>query len=121
MARCSHAPPTPTPPLISQARPVPVIVVGGGAALAGDALPGASVVVRPEHAAVANAVGAALSQVAFACQIPLKHLHTHARFLGLTTAAPNSGASIVNRRPCRSLPQSGVWHLRWHSAARRRR
>ena len=41
---------------------VPVIVVGGGAALCGDVLPGVSTVVRPEHADVANAVGAAIPQ-----------------------------------------------------------
>ncbi|CAL5220079.1 g2030 [Coccomyxa viridis] len=42
---------------------MPVIVVGGGAALCGDTLPGASEVIRPQHADVANAVGAAIAQV----------------------------------------------------------
>ncbi len=42
---------------------VPVIVVGGAAALCGDYLAGASAVIRPEHADVANAVGAAIPQV----------------------------------------------------------
>lgn len=38
-------------------------MVGGGASLCGYSLAGASVVLRPPHAAVANAVGAACSQV----------------------------------------------------------
>ncbi|KAK9820469.1 hypothetical protein WJX72_010677 [[Myrmecia] bisecta] len=42
---------------------VPVIVVGGGAALCGDSLPGAAQVSRPPHAEVANAIGAAIPQV----------------------------------------------------------
>jgi len=41
---------------------VPVIVVGGAAALCGDVLPGVFTVVRPQHADVANAVGAAIPQ-----------------------------------------------------------
>ena len=40
-----------------------MIVVGGGAQLCGDRLAGASRLVRPHHAAVANAVGAAIAQV----------------------------------------------------------
>jgi N-methylhydantoinase A/oxoprolinase/acetone carboxylase beta subunit len=42
---------------------LPVVVVGGGSFLVPDALEGASRVVRPEHYAVANAMGAALAQV----------------------------------------------------------
>jgi N-methylhydantoinase A/oxoprolinase/acetone carboxylase beta subunit len=42
---------------------VPVVLVGGGHVLVGPHLAGASTVVRPEHAAVANAVGAAIAQV----------------------------------------------------------
>lgn len=41
---------------------VPVIVVGGGASLCANELKGASTVVRPKHAAVANAMGAAVPQ-----------------------------------------------------------
>ena len=41
----------------------PVILVGGGNILLGDALVGASAVLRPEHAGVANAIGAAIAQV----------------------------------------------------------
>lgn len=39
-----------------------MVVVGGGAALCGEALQGASRIIRPKHASVANAVGAATPQ-----------------------------------------------------------
>ena len=42
---------------------VPVVLVGGGSVLLGDQLSGASRVLRPEHAGVANAIGAAIAQV----------------------------------------------------------
>jgi N-methylhydantoinase A/oxoprolinase/acetone carboxylase beta subunit len=42
---------------------VPVIAVGGGSILAPDRLPGASAILRPEHADCANAIGAAIAQV----------------------------------------------------------
>jgi N-methylhydantoinase A/oxoprolinase/acetone carboxylase beta subunit len=42
---------------------VPVVLVGGGSVLVDRNLKGASQVVQPEHAAVANAVGAAIAQV----------------------------------------------------------
>ncbi len=42
---------------------VPVVLVGGGSVLLGDSLAGASMVLRPEHADVANAIGAAIAQV----------------------------------------------------------
>ncbi len=41
---------------------VPIVVVGGGACLCGDSLEGASSLIRPPFAAVANAVGAAIPQ-----------------------------------------------------------
>ena len=47
----------------TSAHDVPVILVGGGNILVGDALAGASCVLRPEHAEVANAIGAAIAQV----------------------------------------------------------
>jgi N-methylhydantoinase A/oxoprolinase/acetone carboxylase beta subunit len=43
--------------------PIPVVVVGGGSVLLGDSLPGASRLIRPDHFAVANAIGAAIAQV----------------------------------------------------------
>ncbi len=42
---------------------VPVILVGGGIILVGDRLNGVSELHRPEHASVANAIGAAIAQV----------------------------------------------------------
>jgi N-methylhydantoinase A/oxoprolinase/acetone carboxylase beta subunit len=42
---------------------IPVVVVGGGSILLGDTLPGASQLVKPEHFAVANAIGAAIAQI----------------------------------------------------------
>ncbi|MGH3937831.1 MAG: hydantoinase/oxoprolinase family protein, partial [Pseudonocardiaceae bacterium] len=45
------------------AQPVSVVVVGGGSVLLGERLPGASELVKPEHFAVANAIGAAIAQV----------------------------------------------------------
>jgi N-methylhydantoinase A/oxoprolinase/acetone carboxylase beta subunit len=44
-------------------QPVPVVVVGGGCILLRDAIEGASKVVKPDHFAVANAIGAAIAQV----------------------------------------------------------
>lgn len=43
--------------------PLPVVAVGGASFLLPDRIEGASRVVRPEHFAVANAMGAALAQV----------------------------------------------------------
>ena len=42
---------------------IPVVLVGGGSILLGDSLGGASAVLRPQHADVANAIGAAIAQV----------------------------------------------------------
>jgi N-methylhydantoinase A/oxoprolinase/acetone carboxylase beta subunit len=42
---------------------VPVILVGGGSILLPEKLKGASEVLRPQHSGVANAIGAAISQV----------------------------------------------------------
>ena len=47
----------------TSARPIPVVVVGGGSILLRDSLPGASEVIKPDHFAVANAIGAAIAQV----------------------------------------------------------
>ncbi|MGG5823544.1 hydantoinase/oxoprolinase N-terminal domain-containing protein [Falsiroseomonas sp. HW251] len=47
----------------TEAAPVPLLAVGGGAFLVPDRLPGVSEVLRPANAAVANAVGAAIAQV----------------------------------------------------------
>jgi N-methylhydantoinase A/oxoprolinase/acetone carboxylase beta subunit len=47
----------------TSAEQLPVILVGGGAVLITDTLASASSVVRPDHASVANAIGAAIAQV----------------------------------------------------------
>lgn len=47
----------------TSADPVPVVVVGGGSVLLRDRLEGASRVIKPDHFAVANAIGAAIAQV----------------------------------------------------------
>jgi N-methylhydantoinase A/oxoprolinase/acetone carboxylase beta subunit len=47
----------------TSAMDVPVVLVGGGSILVQDRLPGASTIVRPDHYAVANAIGAAIAQV----------------------------------------------------------
>ena len=47
----------------TSADPLPVILVGGGAILVSRDLPSASKVIRPQHASVANAIGAAIAQV----------------------------------------------------------
>jgi N-methylhydantoinase A/oxoprolinase/acetone carboxylase beta subunit len=43
--------------------PLPVVVVGGGSILLADRLEGASEILKPDHFAVANAIGAAIAQV----------------------------------------------------------
>jgi len=43
--------------------PLPVVAVGGGSLLVADTLDGVGQVFRPEHSAVANAIGAAIAQV----------------------------------------------------------
>ncbi|MEM1229394.1 MAG: hydantoinase/oxoprolinase family protein [Pseudomonadota bacterium] len=43
--------------------PLPVVLVGGGALLVPGPLPAASEVLRPAHAEVANAIGAAIAQI----------------------------------------------------------
>jgi N-methylhydantoinase A/oxoprolinase/acetone carboxylase beta subunit len=43
--------------------PLPVVAVGGGSILLDDHLEGASEILRPDHFAVANAIGAAIAQV----------------------------------------------------------
>ena len=47
----------------TSAEPLPVILVGGGSILISRDLPSASRLIRPDHASVANAIGAAIAQV----------------------------------------------------------
>ncbi len=43
--------------------PIPLILVGGGAVLVAEQIPGTSEMIVPEHAGVANAIGASIAQV----------------------------------------------------------
>lgn len=73
----------------TDAAEVPLLAVGGGAFLVPDRLPGMSEVVRPAHAAVANAVGAAIAQVSGeADQV----------FQGMTRAEAMAEAERIARR-----------------------
>lgn len=47
----------------TSAEPLPIVAVGGGSVLLPDDLPGSGRIHRPEHFAVANAIGAAIAQV----------------------------------------------------------
>lgn len=47
----------------ASAEPVPLVLVGGGSILVSQALAGTSEVIVPDHAAVANAVGASIAQI----------------------------------------------------------
>ena len=57
----------------TSAEPMPLVLVGGGAALIRDDIPGTSETIVPENAGVANAIGASIAQVSgetdrvFAC------------------------------------------------------
>ena len=51
----------------TSATPIPAIVVGGGSILIRRDLAGTSVTLKPEHYAVANAIGAAIGQVGGTC------------------------------------------------------
>ena len=47
----------------TSAEPVPLVLVGGGSVLIRDGIPGISKTVLPDHAGVANAIGASIAQV----------------------------------------------------------
>ena len=47
----------------TSAKPVPVIIVGGGSILIQQPIAGASEIIKPDHFAVANAIGAAIAQI----------------------------------------------------------
>ena len=47
----------------TSAEPVPLILVGGGAILVSRPIAGTDRVITPEHAAIANAIGAAIAQI----------------------------------------------------------
>lgn len=101
--------------------PIPVVLVGGGSILLTDSLPGASRVIRPDHFAVANAIGAGIAQVGgqvdriFALdQVPREQALTDAR--GEATercrdagAAPESIRIVeIDEVPLAYLPSNAV-------------
>jgi len=45
------------------ADPIPLVLVGGGSVLINRPIPGVSEVIIPDHAGVANAIGASIAQV----------------------------------------------------------
>ena len=47
----------------TSAQPVPLVLVGGGSVLVRDDIPGTSETIVPDHAGVANAIGASIAQV----------------------------------------------------------
>ena len=47
----------------TNAAPVPLVLVGGGSVLVRDDIPGTSEMIVPEHAGVANAIGASIAQI----------------------------------------------------------
>lgn len=47
----------------TNAEPVPLVLVGGGSVLIRDDIPGTSQTIIPDHAGVANAIGASIAQV----------------------------------------------------------
>ena len=47
----------------TSAEPLPLVLVGGGSVLVRDDIPGTSKTIVPDHAGVANAIGAAIAQV----------------------------------------------------------
>ncbi len=47
----------------TNAEPVPLVLVGGGSVLIQDDIPGTSQTIIPDHAGVANAIGASIAQV----------------------------------------------------------
>ena len=79
---------------------VPVILVGGGSILVGDSLAGAARVLRPEHAGVANAIGAAIAQVGGQVE-RVYSLETHGRDEAIAdcTAAAVSRAVAAGADP----------------------
>jgi N-methylhydantoinase A/oxoprolinase/acetone carboxylase beta subunit len=47
----------------TSAEPIPLVLVGGGSVLVRDDIPGTAGVIVPEHAGVANAIGASIAQI----------------------------------------------------------
>jgi len=76
------------------ADPLPLVLVGGGSVLLADRLAGASEVLRPEHAEVANAIGAAIAQVGGEVE-KVYSLEQVSRFEALAAAKQEATARAV--------------------------
>ena len=83
--------------------PLPLIAVGGGSFLIPDDLPGITEVIRPEHAGVANAVGAAIGKIGAEAEIVYSrgdqgrstaHDEVRRQAIERATAAGADGATI---------------------------
>lgn len=103
------------------AAPVPLVLVGGGVILVRDAIPGTSQVALPEHAAVANAVGASIAQISgetdrvFAYdaegrEAALATAEREARERALEAGADSASLEVVEREelPLDYMPGSAV-------------
>ena len=82
---------------------VPVVLVGGGSILLGNTLTGASQVLRPEHAGVANAIGAAIAQVGGQVERVYSLEHT-----GREQAIADCSAEAVSRAVAAGADPSSV-------------
>ena len=78
--------------------PLPVIVVGGGAFLAPDDLPGAERTLRPENAGVANAIGAAFAQIGAEAEVVYMRAH----------GGRDEALTEVKRRACERAVEAGA-------------
>jgi N-methylhydantoinase A/oxoprolinase/acetone carboxylase beta subunit len=82
----------------TEARDLPLIVVGGGAILVDWAVANVSEVRRPHHAAVANAVGAAIAQVSGEVE----------RVVAITPANRESVLDEAKREACGNAVRAGA-------------
>ena len=80
-----------------------MVLVGGGSILLGNTLTGASQVLRPEHAGVANAIGAAIAQVGGQVERVYSLEHT-----GREQAIADCSAEAVNRAVAAGADRSSV-------------
>ena len=76
----------------TSAGPVPVILVGGGHILIKHPLAGCSKLIRPEYASVANAIGAAISQVGG----EIDHIYSYAK-LSREKALADARQNVIDR------------------------
>ncbi len=105
----------------ASATPVPLVLVGGGAVLIRDAIPGTSEVIVPEHAGVANAIGASIAQIsgetdrvfaydAVGREAALEEATSEARDRAVAAGADPASLEIIDREeiPLAYMPGSAV-------------